>query len=29
VIYPVGREVIVSASSITSVERPDRPYLTA
>lgn len=28
-IYPLGREVIVSAASIESVERPDRPYLSA
>lgn len=28
-IYPVGREVIVDASSIVEVPRPDRPYLTA
>jgi len=28
-IYPLGREVIVSASAIVAVERPDRPYLTA
>ena len=27
-IYPVGREVIVSASAIRKVERPERPYLT-
>ena len=27
-IYPLGREVIVNASDITNVPRPDRPYLT-
>lgn len=27
-IYPIGREVIVNAASISAVERPDRPYLT-
>jgi len=27
-IYPIGREVIVEASSIAEVARPDRPYLT-
>jgi uncharacterized repeat protein (TIGR03943 family) len=27
-IYPIGREVIVNASSIVGVERPERPYLT-
>ena len=27
-IYPVGTEVIVQASDIRKVERPDRPYLT-
>jgi putative membrane protein len=27
-IYPVGREVIVNASAIAAVPRPDRPYLT-
>lgn len=27
-IYPLGREVIVNASDITDVPRPDRPYLT-
>jgi uncharacterized repeat protein (TIGR03943 family) len=27
-IYPIGREVIVLASSIQEVPRPDRPYLT-
>ena len=27
-IYPLGREVIVNASSISTVSRPDRPYLT-
>jgi uncharacterized membrane protein YcgQ (UPF0703/DUF1980 family) len=27
-IYPIGREVIVLASSIEEVTRPDRPYLT-
>jgi putative membrane protein len=27
-IYPLGREVIVDASDVTAVERPDRPYLT-
>ena len=26
-IYPVGREIIVSASTIRKVERPERPYL--
>lgn len=29
VIYPVGREVIVSAATIEPVERPERPYLSA
>jgi putative membrane protein len=28
-IYPIGREVIVNASAIRSVERPARPYLSA
>jgi putative membrane protein len=27
-IYPIGREVIVNASEITGVARPERPYLT-
>ena len=27
-IYPIGREVIVDASGIEQVPRPDRPYLT-
>jgi putative membrane protein len=27
-IFPIGREVIVNASDIAQVERPDRPYLT-
>ncbi len=27
--YPLGREVIVDATDIHEVERPDRPYLTA
>ena len=27
-IYPIGREVIVDASDVVEVERPDRPYLT-
>jgi len=27
-IYPVGREVIVDASAIRKVDRPERPYLT-
>jgi uncharacterized repeat protein (TIGR03943 family) len=27
-IYPIGREVIVDASDIVEVGRPDRPYLT-
>lgn len=27
-IYPLGREVIVNASEVTSVPQPDRPYLT-
>jgi uncharacterized repeat protein (TIGR03943 family) len=27
-IFPIGREVIVDASDITAVERPDHPYLT-
>lgn len=27
-IYPIGREVIVNASSVVGVERPERPYLT-
>jgi uncharacterized repeat protein (TIGR03943 family) len=29
VIYPIGREVIVSATSVDAVDRPDHPYLTA
>jgi uncharacterized repeat protein (TIGR03943 family) len=28
-IYPIGREVIVDATSVGSVPRPDRPYLSA
>jgi uncharacterized repeat protein (TIGR03943 family) len=28
-IYPIGREVIVTADAIEPVERPDRPYLSA
>jgi len=28
IIYPLGREVIVDATQITEVDRPDRPYLT-
>jgi uncharacterized repeat protein (TIGR03943 family) len=28
-IYPIGREVIVDASSIEAVQRPERPYLSA
>jgi uncharacterized repeat protein (TIGR03943 family) len=28
-IYPIGREVIVNASGIEPVPRPDRPYLSA
>ena len=28
-IYPIGREVIVNASTIHQVARPDRPYLSA
>jgi uncharacterized repeat protein (TIGR03943 family) len=28
-IYPIGREVIVNASTIRGVPRPDRPYLSA
>jgi uncharacterized membrane protein YcgQ (UPF0703/DUF1980 family) len=28
-IYPLGREVIVDASSVASVGRPARPYLSA
>ncbi|HZD17283.1 MAG TPA: TIGR03943 family protein [Actinomycetota bacterium] len=28
-IYPLGREVIVNASSVEPVPRPERPYLTA
>lgn len=28
-IYPLGREVIVDATTIQAVDRPDRPYLTA
>ena len=28
-IYPLGREVIVNASAIGAVPRPERPYLTA
>lgn len=27
-IYPIGREVIVNASGVAAVDRPDRPYLT-
>jgi uncharacterized repeat protein (TIGR03943 family) len=27
-IYPLGREVIVNATSVTSVPRPEQPYLT-
>lgn len=27
-IYPIGREVIVSATQVVEVDRPDRPYLT-
>ena len=27
-IYPLGREVIVDASGIVEVDRPDRPYLS-
>ena len=27
-IFPIGREVIVDASDITGVDRPDHPYLT-
>jgi uncharacterized repeat protein (TIGR03943 family) len=27
-IFPIGREVIVDASDIAQVERPDHPYLT-
>jgi putative membrane protein len=27
-IYPIGREVIVNASSVTGVPRPAKPYLT-
>ena len=27
-IFPIGREVIVDASDIVAVERPDHPYLT-
>ena len=27
-IYPLGREVIVNASEVTSVPQPERPYLT-
>ena len=27
-IYPLGREVIVDATAITAMDRPDRPYLT-
>jgi uncharacterized repeat protein (TIGR03943 family) len=26
-LYPLGREVIVDASSVTPVKRPHRPYL--
>ncbi len=29
VLYPLGREVIVNATSIESVPRPERPYLSA
>jgi uncharacterized membrane protein YcgQ (UPF0703/DUF1980 family) len=28
-IYPIGREVIVDATSVGDVPRPDRPYLSA
>jgi putative membrane protein len=28
-IYSLGREVIVNATSIQAVDRPDRPYLSA
>lgn len=28
-IYPLGREVIVNASAVRAVPRPERPYLTA
>lgn len=28
-VYPLGREVIVNASAVTSVPRPERPYLSA
>jgi uncharacterized repeat protein (TIGR03943 family) len=28
-IYPIGREVIVNASTIQGVSRPERPYLSA
>ncbi|HSJ50713.1 MAG TPA: TIGR03943 family protein [Actinomycetota bacterium] len=28
-IYPIGREVIVNATSVRAVERPARPYLSA
>ncbi|MGZ5353969.1 MAG: TIGR03943 family putative permease subunit [Actinomycetota bacterium] len=28
-IYPLGREVIVNASTVASVARPERPYLSA
>ena len=27
-IFPIGREVIVNASDIAQVERPEHPYLT-
>jgi len=27
-IFPLGREVIVTADSVEEVPRPDRPYLT-
>jgi uncharacterized membrane protein YcgQ (UPF0703/DUF1980 family) len=27
-IFPLGREVIVDASDVAAVERPDQPYLT-
>jgi uncharacterized membrane protein YcgQ (UPF0703/DUF1980 family) len=28
-IYPIGREVIVNASTIRGVPRPERPYLSS
>jgi len=28
-IFPLGREVIVNASAVSGISRPDRPYLSA